>query len=66
MESATTSITVNVVDIQDPPPTFSASIYYADLDEGTYSNVHITTNNLGYRFLLSMLQYLPLRVRAFF
>lgn len=39
--SSMISFTVNVVDILDPPPTFSASIYNVVLVEGMYSNVSI-------------------------
>lgn len=35
----TATLTVNVVDILDPPPTFSQSIYNVQLNEGTYSSV---------------------------
>ena len=39
MFALTTLTTVNVTDILDPPPTFTESIYSAELIEGTYSNV---------------------------
>ena len=41
--SASTTITVNVVDTLDPPPTFSEkSIYLVELNEGTSSAVRQT------------------------
>ena len=35
----TITLTVNVVDVLDPPPTFTQSIYSVEVAEGTYTMV---------------------------
>lgn len=55
--ASTTTLMVTVVDILDPPPTFSQSIYNVQLNEATYSNVRIPTFNLLHQFILLMVYF---------
>ena len=38
------TLTVNIMDVLDPPPSFTRSIYTVGLNEGTYSNVSNLSN----------------------
>ncbi len=45
----TTTLTVNIVDVLDPPPTFTESIYTEEIVEDVYANVRILIQLLNVR-----------------
>lgn len=43
----TTTLTINIMDVLDPPPTFTESIYTEEIVEDVYANVSIV-NRYGH------------------
>lgn len=42
----TTTLVINIIDVLDPPPTFTESIYTEEIVEDVYANVNITRQSI--------------------